>query len=261
MTKLSIITINYNDVVGLKRTFESVVNQTWKEFEYIVIDGGSNDGSKEFLEENNDQLTYWISEPDKGIYNAMNKGINVANGEYLLFLNSGDFLYSRESFEKAKKVLEKAKKDIYYGNIIVRGQEDRLPTFPDTLSFNYFYTGTLHHPASFVRKSCLLEMGGDDESLKIVSDWKFFIVGIFKKGFSFEYFDEIVSVFDVGGVSSTNSSLMAEERELVLAQEFPLFLSDYKEFNFLKYYSERAHFKSFIKMILFIKSFFRINPR
>lgn len=83
--RLSIITINYNNLEGLKKTVESVVNQTWQEFEYIVIDGGSTDGSATYLESQNDKITYWVSEPDKGIYSAMNKGIAKATGEYLLF--------------------------------------------------------------------------------------------------------------------------------------------------------------------------------
>lgn len=80
--KLSIITINYNNLQGLRNTFQSVISQTWQEFEWIVIDGGSTDGGKELLEEHQEKFSYWVSEPDKGIYNAMNKGISHANGEY-----------------------------------------------------------------------------------------------------------------------------------------------------------------------------------
>ena len=98
--KLTIITINYNNLEGLKRTVESVLNQTWQEFEYIVIDGGSNDGSAEYIESQSEHIDYWVSEPDKGIYNAMNKGIAKARGEYLLFLNSGDHLYSAKVLEE-----------------------------------------------------------------------------------------------------------------------------------------------------------------
>ena len=100
MSKISIITINYNDLKGLQKTFNSVVNQSNKDFEYIVIDGGSSDGGKEFLEQNSDKLAYWISEKDSGVYNAMNKGIKAAKGEYLLFLNSGDFLVDDNVIEK-----------------------------------------------------------------------------------------------------------------------------------------------------------------
>src|SRR5690606_20733259 len=94
---LTIITINLNNLEGLKTTIESVLSQTWQEFEYIVIDGGSTDGGKEYIESQKTHLNYWVSEPDKGIYNAMNKGILKSSGKYLLFLNSGDHLYDNQS--------------------------------------------------------------------------------------------------------------------------------------------------------------------
>src|SRR5688572_27521016 len=100
MPKISIITINYNNLDGLKRTVDSVVNQTWQEFEYIVIDGGSTDGSGAYIESKSKHFHYWVSEPDKGIYNAMNKGIVKATGEYLLFLNSGDHFFNDTVLEK-----------------------------------------------------------------------------------------------------------------------------------------------------------------
>ena len=92
MPKLSIITVNLNNREGLRKTAESVVSQTYKDYEWIVIDGGSTDGSKELIEQYAEHISYWVSEPDKGIYNAMNKGIRQAHGEYFLFLNSGDSL-------------------------------------------------------------------------------------------------------------------------------------------------------------------------
>ena len=88
--RLSIITINYNNREGLRKTIESVVNQTYRNFEYIIIDGGSTDGSVEVVKEYADRISYWVSEPDNGIYNAMNKGVLAANGKYIQFLNSGD---------------------------------------------------------------------------------------------------------------------------------------------------------------------------
>jgi len=100
---LSIITVNLNDVEGLKKTMTSVLEQTWQEFEYIVIDGGSTDGSKEYIESFSDKISVWVSEPDAGIYNGMNKGIKVANGEYLLFLNSGDHLFDNRVLDTNRK--------------------------------------------------------------------------------------------------------------------------------------------------------------
>ena len=104
MTKISIITINYNDKIGLSKTINSVLNQSWQKFEFIVIDGGSNDGGLEVIEQHKDKIDYWVSEPDKGVYNAMNKGIKVAKGEYLIFMNSGDTFYDDNVLEKIEIV-------------------------------------------------------------------------------------------------------------------------------------------------------------
>ena len=98
--KLSIITINLNNKEGLQKTIESIVNQTFRDYEFIIIDGGSNDGSIDVIELYKENITYWISEPDKGIYNAMNKGISIAKGEYYYFLNTGDRLISNDVLEK-----------------------------------------------------------------------------------------------------------------------------------------------------------------
>ncbi|WP_373940767.1 glycosyltransferase [Polaribacter sejongensis] len=113
---ITIITINYNNLLGLKKTMQSVFDQTYKDVEYVIIDGGSTDGSKEYILDNAEKLAYWVSEPDNGIYNAMNKGIAKATGEYLLFLNSGDFLC--DNYVLSKFSLELKDADIYYGNLI-----------------------------------------------------------------------------------------------------------------------------------------------
>ena len=92
--KFSIITVNYNNKEGLRKTIESVIHQTFRDFEFIVIDGGSTDGSDDVLKEYDAQIDYWVSEPDGGIYQGMNKGIKKATGEYLNFMNSGDCFYA-----------------------------------------------------------------------------------------------------------------------------------------------------------------------
>ena len=91
--KYSIITVNYNNREGLKRTIESVIHQTFRDFEFIVIDGGSTDSSAEVLKAYDEHISYWVSEKDNGIYDAMNKGIRKATGDYLNFMNSGDCFY------------------------------------------------------------------------------------------------------------------------------------------------------------------------
>ena len=120
--KLSVITINFNNKEGLAKTIVSVVGQTTRDFEWIIIDGGSTDGSRELIENNSDYITYYVSEPDKGIYNAMNKGIVASHGEYLLFLNSGDYLYNKDVIEQVIPLLRD--KDIYVGRINSIGKDN-----------------------------------------------------------------------------------------------------------------------------------------
>jgi glycosyltransferase involved in cell wall biosynthesis len=132
LPKLSIITINYNDVLGLKRTLESVTGQIYSNFEYIVINGGSTDGSKELLEKYTDKISYWVSEPDQGIYHAMNKGIEKASGEYLLFMNSGDLFYNSGILKEVVDHISKY--DLIYFDILIRdGNKEYPKVFPKNL--------------------------------------------------------------------------------------------------------------------------------
>ena len=115
--KISIITINYNNLKGLKRTIPSVLSQSYINYEYIVVDGGSNDGSKEYIASQQQNITQWISEKDNGVYNAMNKAVNMATGEYCLFMNSGDHFFSSLALEDA--VTEMKNEDYFVGRTIV----------------------------------------------------------------------------------------------------------------------------------------------
>ena len=138
---LSIITINYNNCDGLKRTIDSVVSQTFTDYEWIVIDGGSNDGSFELIEKYQKHFTYWVSEPDSGIYQAMNKGIAHANGDWYIFLNSGDWLFNNEVLSMVFSSNHDA--NILYGDVMYHWPDKRgleLEKKPETLSLYYFYT-------------------------------------------------------------------------------------------------------------------------
>ena len=114
MQKISIITITYNDLVGLKKTWQSIKCQKYKYYEWIVIDGGSTDGSKEFIIEHACEMSYWCSEKDKGVYNAQNKGTQHASGEYVIYMNSGDYFYDKHVLEKVFSAEMTA--DIIYGD-------------------------------------------------------------------------------------------------------------------------------------------------
>jgi glycosyltransferase involved in cell wall biosynthesis len=130
MPKLSIITINYNNVKGLEKTINSVVNQSYNDFEYIIIDGGSTDGSVDIIKKHENKIVFWVSEPDNGIYDALNKGVKHSNGEYLLFLNGDDCLIDDAILQKISYHLEF--KDLIYFDIYF----DILSIIPIPLSLS-----------------------------------------------------------------------------------------------------------------------------
>ena len=146
--KLSIITINYNNLSGLKKTFASVLSQTYKDFEYIVIDGASNDGSAEEMAEHKDMITYCLSEPDNGVYDAMNKGIKVATADYCIFMNSGDCFFTDNVVEKVAHLLDGT--DILYGNTHYTDGKIRYSKDEPDL-FSFFYVSCWCHQSTFIK--------------------------------------------------------------------------------------------------------------
>ncbi len=233
MIKISIITINYNNLNGLKRTFASVVSQTCHEFEYIIIDGGSTDGSAEFIKENEIYLSYWASEPDNGIYNAMNKGVAKSNGEYLLFLNSGDEFYRKFSLEQSS--FELHTNDLICFDLILRHNEDVKSNYPEFLDYSYLWNSSIGHPSTFSKKELFCKVQFD-ESLKIVSDWKFFLISILKYNASYRKVNSVLTIFYQDGISSDieNYSLIRVERNLVLKEYFGFLYNDLCELQILK---------------------------
>jgi glycosyltransferase involved in cell wall biosynthesis len=219
MPKLSIITINLNNAEGLEGTICSVINQTYFDFEYIVIDGGSTDGSVDVIKKYADRLSYWISEPDTGIYNAMNKGIRKAAGEYCQFLNSGDWLIAPDVTERMLKGMPDCA--ICYGNMITvqngrprvdKGFEGKLITLSD------LFLSTINHSPAYIRRDLFGKYGVYDETLKIVSDWKFYLIAVGLRSEVVAYRDVNVTMFDVTGISNRNLSLRRMERQTVIRE-------------------------------------------
>lgn len=233
MSKLSIITVNYNNASGLRKTIESVVSQASADYEYIVIDGGSTDGSVEVIKQYTDKIAYWVSESDKGIYHAMNKGILQAKGEYCQFLNSGDWLASNDVIEKMLGALPE-NCSIFYGNMLKRLQDGKI--FRDkceegNVSMLTFYRGALNHSPALIKRSLFAKYGFYDESLKIVSDWKFYLTAIGLHNEPVKYIDLDVAYFDMAGISSINSALDKQERRKVLEGFLPAnILTDYDKY-------------------------------
>lgn len=208
--KLSIITINYNNSAGLAKTIRSVVSQTCKYFEYIVVDGDSTDGSVDVIKKHADKINHWVSEPDGGIYNAMNKGVRMAHGEYVMFLNSGDVLYDDGVIEK---VLTQLRADICVGDLA--GEEGGVMKAPmeDEVTMSYLMRGSLSHPSSFTRRELLLKHPFREDT-KILGDWEFFMYALVHLNASYQRLDGIISVFDAGGISSTQQ-LPEKDRKIL----------------------------------------------
>lgn len=238
--KLSIITINRNNAAGLEKTMRSVLTQTFKGFEYIVVDGASTDGSVEVIKKLEPEFAHlkWVSESDSGIYNAMNKGMRMASGDYIQILNSGDCMASDDVMERMLEALEKAgSPSIFYGNMIkcfTDGHRLTDKSFAgQKITLLGMYTGTLNHDPAYIRRDLFEKYGYYDENLKIVSDWKWYLQAIVIGGEKPQYFDIDVTLFDMTGISESNKELDRAERKQVLGQLFPqAVLADYEQYVF-----------------------------
>lgn len=201
--RLSIITVNLNNREGLEKTLASVqAQQSAPAFEQIVVDGGSTDGSADVIRRFESRLAFWITEPDRGIYHAMNKGLAQATGDYLLFLNSGDQLANPRVLQTVFSGFPSA--DIVYGSIqVVRagkpGKIVRGPA-PDDLQLTFWIQNTIQHSGTFIRRGLLLE-NRYAEDFRIVADRKFFFES-FLAGKTFARIDQVITHFEMGGISS-----------------------------------------------------------
>lgn len=222
---VSIITVNFNHLEGLKRTYESVVNQTFGDYEWIVIDGGSTDGSREFIEQHQDHFAYWCSEKDNGIYHAMNKGIRQAKGEYLNFMNSGDTYACNETL--AGVFSERRTADILYGYMLLKsidGQFGNLGMMKRVFHWYDFLCDTLPHQSTFIRREAFERIGLYDETCRVVADWIWFVRAIFHFGASYEFISKEIAIYEGGGISATKAT--REERLARKEQLFPGYLSE-----------------------------------
>jgi glycosyltransferase involved in cell wall biosynthesis len=273
MYKLSIITINYNNAKGLKRTIESVVNQTYKNIEYIVIDGGSSDESVEVINEYKNKFAYCISEKDNGIYQAMNKGIKEAHGEYCLFLNSADYLFSDNVISEvfAHKPIE----SIIACDMIFDNESGVLEVSKqlDSLSFLYMMRTSIWHPATFIKRDLFNMYGLYNDSYKIAADYDFFLKTTMLESVSYKHLSVALSVFDIKGISSDKKYEMIAQTErmdiqkkyfhqfiidaanehnrLIESEEYKLFISLQKKSVFTLYkklYVIKEFFKSKFKV-------------
>lgn len=221
--KISVITVVYNDLVGLKKTVKSVLDQTTDDYEYIIIDGDSTDGTKEYLDELH-TVSKKISEPDEGIYNAMNKAVQIADGEFCIFMNAGDIFHDEQVIERANKTLGYA--DLYVGNTVEVGK-DKQQNFlaPFQMTIEHLITTSIYHQSTFIRTT-LLKAHPYREDLHIVSDWAFFFEQ-WLKGAKYKPLDFFVSYYFLGGYSAQNAGKIEKERNEVLNSLIPIRLRSF----------------------------------
>ena len=218
--KFSIITICFNEAKNIRRTCESIASQSRKDFEWIVIDGASSDGTLDILEEFQGSIYHLISEVDHGIYDAMNKGIELASGEYLVFMNGGDFFASAKVLEW---IHSSPQKDLVYGDIFYDCNNGRIETYPEILSNNYMLKKMLPHQASFYHRQLFEKYGKFDASYKIAGDYDFF-ARILKTGeVSHYHISKPLAVFDNSGISSSSKqrNCRKEENHRIRMKHFP----------------------------------------
>lgn len=223
--KISVITVCYNAKDDIESTIRSVVEQTgFENVEYIVIDGNSTDGTKEVIKRYKDKISYYVSESDSGIYNAMNKGIKAANGDFIQFLNAGDFYINEKVIEDFLPYLQKAKSNLVIGNLfafnkytsdVVRIYE----SFIDKFLFNY---QSIPHPCTFFKREIFDKVGLYDENYRIVSDFEWYLKYFNKFDGNYLHVDKYVVVFDLNGVCSNekNAQLHDKERKEVINKYF-----------------------------------------
>ncbi len=217
--RLSIITINLNNRNGLQKTIDSVITQTFTDYEWIIIDGGSTDGSREIIEQNADHFSYWVSEPDKGIYNAINKGVAQAKGEYIQILNSGDCLFENSTLEQLFSHQYDA--DILYGDAICLYPDGHKinKKYPDNISLNYFIHDVINHQASFYRRQ-VFDGHLYNEKYMIASDWAYCLEAVCR-GLRFQHIPQTIVYYDNAGISAQWSERQITEREDILNTYIP----------------------------------------
>lgn len=264
--RLSIITVCYNDKSGLMRTINSVKQQTYKNYEFIIIDGGSTDGSYKIIQDNLKHIDYWVSEEDQGIYNAMNKGIVVSKGEYCIFLNSGDYLSGPEVLTNVFK--KHNNEDIIYGDLIrEKGYKNyRINRYPDKLTLYHFIASvpSIHHQASFIKRELFAKYGLYREDLQIISDWEFFFRTIILHECKTKHVPFLITVFDSFGISSIGGKSEKDKKNEILKKhigesrlkEYQI-LAQKREMGLLKLKNKLLRFPLIYSVVRFIYLPFR----
>lgn len=218
---ISIITVIFNSKNSLEQTIKSVINQSYEHVEYIIIDGGSTDGTLDIIKQYEKNLAYWISESDRGIYDAMNKGITVAKGKIIGILNSGD-LYNQDALKKVAKLYDNNQQNEY---LIITGAMTR---FDNDTKIEFIQKRSLtdlrrrinlgmpiNHPATFVTKNIYETIGCFNPKYKIGGDYDFIFRAYHSQIVQFIFTDDILAAMSMGGVSEKSTNLWIRAREAI----------------------------------------------
>lgn len=229
--KVSIITINYNNSVGLRKTIESVVSQTFKHFEFIIIDGGSNNEDLDIIKAYHKEIDYWVSEKDSGVYHAMNKGIIKAQGEYLSFMNSGDYFFDKNVLANVFNKPHDA--DFLCGRCAIVSNETlvHITNPPEVHTFSTYYYNTINHQSTFIKKAMFEKFGLYREDFKYNSDWEFWIKTIILNNRTTEKLDMIICKYNLEGISAIENQTNQYKSEVSDVLSHPLlskFVPDYE---------------------------------
>jgi glycosyltransferase involved in cell wall biosynthesis len=243
--KLSIITVNYNNAEGLERTIQSVQSQTWKDYEHIIIDAASTDGSVEIIHKYSAGIAKWISEPDRGIYDGMNKGIDLSYGEYCIFLNSGDVFYNSLILERVSSML--SGEDFLYGDVelVYNNSNKKIKYYPDKFLLNYLSFEMICHQVIFFKSSSLLELGKYSENFKFCSDYEILLKFLLKFNSSYSKIPFTIASYKMDGISTSkeSASLVLKERKIIWEENIPKEVRDIIASNHK--YTVRPDIKSF----------------
>lgn len=211
-TKITIITAVYNCVDKIEQCISSVVNQTYDNLEYIVIDGGSTDGTVDVIKKYNDKISYWCSEPDKGIYDAWNKGLSHATGDYINFVGSDDAICSKDTIEKIVSYLD-ASVDVLAGNVIRVNEKsgfEFLQNNKHILSKESYKGGCIVTQGTFIKRS-LCDKYKFDTSYKVAADYKFFLQYYNDRSVKIKFIDDVIQYFSDGGISGADLDFVRNE--------------------------------------------------
>ncbi|WP_281637372.1 glycosyltransferase family 2 protein [Flavobacterium marginilacus] len=251
MLKLSVITVVYNNLTDIEDTILNVLElkENNESIEYIIIDGGSTDGTCDIIEKYCDKISCFISESDKGIYDAMNKGVDLAQGEWLIFMNSGDLFYNNDFFRKTflgnKNISDY---DIIYGNTLAKNEGEILFIPYKIIKPYFFFLNTICHQSVFFSRRVFNRVGYYNLDYKIISDRDLLYRISNSKG-KFFHIEDIISIWDEEGFSKENFSLFLEEDRIFTRKNFNFF-----ERSFLRFERKLKSGLNKIKLMKSIKS-------